>query len=151
VDPFTFYGVVVPLCFSLALASFEFRAGPNTTWKICLSFSCLGPVFVCARNISEYLCDTQTKFWEWKKTSQTHENHQATIKTRYCGHLYSPLLRKWTHLDHREWVSHCMEGTWRENLFARKGWSCRVLSRPFILYRFEGWWYLYSLVDLFAF
>jgi hypothetical protein len=38
-----------------------------------------------------------------------HENDQATIKTRYCGHLYSPLLRKWTCWDQRGWVSYCME------------------------------------------
>jgi hypothetical protein len=31
-----------------------------------------------------------------KKASQMHENDQATIKTRYCGHLYSPPLRKRT-------------------------------------------------------
>ena|SRR6201996_80317 len=43
-----------------------------------------------------------------KKTSQTHENDQATIKTRYCGHLYSPLLRKWTYWSQRGWVSYCM-------------------------------------------
>jgi hypothetical protein len=45
-----------------------------------------------------------------KKTSQTHENDQATMKTRYCGHLYSPLLRKRTCWDQRGWVSYCMEG-----------------------------------------
>jgi len=54
------------------------------------------------------LCDTQTRFESEQKTSQMHENDQATIKTRYCGRLYSPLLRKWTHLDHREWVSYYM-------------------------------------------
>jgi len=43
-----------------------------------------------------------------KKTSQTHENDQATIKTRYCGHLYSPLLRKWTYFDLGGQVSYCM-------------------------------------------
>ena len=39
-----------------------------------------------------------------------HWNNQATIKTRYCGHLYSPLLRKWTHLDQRGQVSYYKEG-----------------------------------------
>lgn len=38
-----------------------------------------------------------------------HENDQATMKTRYCGHLYSPLLRKWTHLDQRDQVFYCKE------------------------------------------
>jgi hypothetical protein len=44
-----------------------------------------------------------------KKPSQMHENDQATMKTRYCGHLYSPLLRKRTCWDQRGWVSYCME------------------------------------------
>src|SRR6267142_1624358 len=44
-----------------------------------------------------------------KKTSHLHENHQATMKTRYCGRLYSPLLRKWTHLHQRGQVSYCKE------------------------------------------
>ena len=54
--------------------------------------------------VAQFLKKKKKKF-----TSRTHENHQATLKTRYCGHLYSPLLRKWTRLDHRGWVSHCME------------------------------------------
>jgi hypothetical protein len=37
------------------------------------------------------------------------ENDQATLKKRYCGHLYSPLLRKWTHLHQRGQVSYCKE------------------------------------------
>ena len=45
-----------------------------------------------------------------------HENDQATIKTRYCGHLYSPLLRKRTCWDHRAWVSYCMERGVERNL-----------------------------------
>src|SRR6266850_140921 len=46
---------------------------------------------------------------ERKTTSHLHENHQATIKTRYCGCLYSPLLRKWTHFHQRGQVSYCKE------------------------------------------
>jgi hypothetical protein len=42
--------------------------------------------------------------------SRTPKNHQATMKTRYCGHLYSSLLRKWTWWDHRDQVSYYMEG-----------------------------------------
>lgn len=51
-----------------------------------------------------------------KKTSQMHENDQATIKTRYCGHLYSPLLRKWTCWGQTGWVSYCMERGLKGNL-----------------------------------
>jgi hypothetical protein len=43
-------------------------------------------------------------------TSQTLKNHQATMKTRYCGHLYSSLLRKRTWWGHRDQVSYYMEG-----------------------------------------
>src|ERR1700677_1431073 len=32
-------------------------------------------------------------------------SHQASLKTRYCGHLYSSLIRKWTWVDHRDQVS----------------------------------------------
>jgi len=31
-----------------------------------------------------------------------------------CGHLYSPLLRKWTSWDHRGQVSYCMRGAERD-------------------------------------
>ena len=37
-----------------------------------------------------------------------HENDQATMKTRYCGHLYSRLWVKWTHLDQPDQVFYCM-------------------------------------------
>jgi hypothetical protein len=43
-----------------------------------------------------------------KITSEMYENDQATIKMRYCGHLYSPLLKKWTHLDQKDQVFYCM-------------------------------------------
>lgn len=43
-----------------------------------------------------------------KITSEMYENDQATIKMRYCGHLYSPLLQKWTRLDQRDQVFYCM-------------------------------------------
>jgi hypothetical protein len=69
---------------------------------------------------------------EKKKPSQTHENDQATMKTRYCGHLYSPLLRKWTHLDQRGWVSYCMREGRKEPegmLAGSVGGPCRVSSR----------------------
>ena len=39
--------------------------------------------------------------------------------TRYCGHLYSPLLRKWTYLDQRDQVFYCMGED-------RYLWPCRV-------------------------
>ena len=39
---------------------------------------------------------------------EMHKNDQATIKTRYCGHLYSLLLRKWTRLDQTDRVFYCM-------------------------------------------
>jgi hypothetical protein len=39
--------------------------------------------------------------------SQTIKKDQATIKTRYCGHLYSLLLCKWTHLDQPDRVFYC--------------------------------------------
>jgi len=60
-----------------------------------------------------------------------HENDQATIKTRYCGHLYSPFLHKWTLLDQRDQVSYCKErglsGAWRVTFcFGER--PCRVLS-----------------------
>jgi hypothetical protein len=66
-----------------------------------------------------------------RKTSQMHENDQATIKTRYCGHLYSPFLRKWTLLDQRDQVSYYKErglsGAWRVTFcFGER--PCRVLS-----------------------
>jgi hypothetical protein len=32
------------------------------------------------------------------------------MKTRYCGRLYSSLLRKWTWWGHRDQVSYYMEG-----------------------------------------
>jgi len=37
-----------------------------------------------------------------------YEIDQATLKTRYCGHLYSPLNPKWTLLDHPDGFSLCM-------------------------------------------
>jgi hypothetical protein len=42
--------------------------------------------------------------------SQMHEKDQATMKTRYCGHLYSRFLEKWTCVHQRDWVSYYMEG-----------------------------------------
>ena len=45
--------------------------------------------------------------------SRMRKNHQATMKTRYCGHLYSSLLRKRTWWDHRDQVSYYMEGRLR--------------------------------------
>ena len=45
-----------------------------------------------------------------KIQSQTHKNDQATIKMRYCGHLYSRLLGKWTHLDQPDRVFYYKEG-----------------------------------------
>jgi hypothetical protein len=56
-----------------------------------------------------------------------HENNQATIKKRYCGHLYSPLLRKWTHLDQRDRVFYCMgEGTDTGDYRVTLLWPCSV-------------------------
>ena len=58
--------------------------------------------------------------------SQMLKNHQATMKTRYCGHLYSSLLRKWTWWDHRDQVSYYKEG----GLKGTEGSSPRVGWRP---------------------
>jgi hypothetical protein len=60
-----------------------------------------------------------------------HENDQATIKTRYCGHLYVHFLHKWTLLDQRDQVSYYEErglsGAWRVTFcFGER--PCRVLS-----------------------
>jgi hypothetical protein len=51
-------------------------------------------------------CKFESEKKKKKETSRVHENDRATIKKRYCGHVYSPLLHKRTHLDHREWVSY---------------------------------------------
>jgi hypothetical protein len=56
-----------------------------------------------------------------------YKNDQATIKTRYCGHLYSPLLQKWTCLDQRDQLFYCKERglileAWRVTFL----WPCRV-------------------------
>ena len=41
-------------------------------------------------------CSDSGEFWG--------DPHQASMKTRYCGHLYSPLLRKRTWCDHRDQI-----------------------------------------------
>ena len=45
-----------------------------------------------------------------KKYSKSNVQKQmTTIKTRYCGHLYSLLLGNWTHLDQTVQVFYCKE------------------------------------------
>ncbi len=68
--------------------------------------------------------------------SQMRKNHQATMKTRYCGHLYSSLLRKRTWWGHRDQVSYYMEGGLKgtEGSPPRAGWGlCRSPSKHFTL------------------
>jgi hypothetical protein len=64
------------------------------------------------------------------------KNYRATMKTRYCGHLYSSLLRKWTWWGHRDQVSYYMEGGLKgtEGSPPREGWGpCRSPSKHFTL------------------
>ena len=93
---------------------------------------CIGATIVSKTPIT--LCDAQIRFESEKNPSWMHENHQATIKTRYCGHLYSPLLHKWTYLAHRVQVSYHMggvlKGTWRDPFLLGKGGLIRFLVGP---------------------
>ena len=63
--------------------------------------------------------------------SQTPKNHQATMKTRYCGHLYSSLLRKRTWWGHRDQVSYYMEGGLKGTEGSpTPGWVGGLVGRP---------------------
>src|ERR1700687_1373637 len=62
--------------------------------------------------------------------SQMPKNHQATMKTRYCGHLYSSLLRKRTWWDHRDQVSYYMEGGLKGTEGSPPGWVGGLVGHP---------------------
>jgi hypothetical protein len=72
--------------------------------------------------------------------SWTHKNHQATMKTRYCGHLYSSLLRKRTWWGHRDQVSYYMEGGLKGTEGSPTWGPCRSPSKHFtlVLVHFNG-------------
>lgn len=78
------------------------------------------------------------------------KNYRATMKTRYCGRLYSSLLRKWTWWGHRDQVSYYMEGGLKgtEGSPPRAGWGpCRSPGKHFTL---VGLPYGFALMGLVA-
>jgi len=52
------------------------------------------------------------------------------MKTRYCGHLYSSLLCKWTWWDHRDQVSYYMEGGLKGTEGSPPGWVGGLVGHP---------------------
>ena len=83
----------------LAISYWHCTLLPDPLCMVCSLCSCIiwtGSIKLHSIYLTQtWLCGHHGVYPE-KITSQMHKNDQATMKTRYCGHLFSRLARVWT-------------------------------------------------------